>query len=317
MAPSKRAAEPPVAPSDVGAVIVTFHPDLQHLRKLAQALGQQAAAVVVVDNTPGGASLAESLTGVHLIRCGMNVGLAEALNRGIDLLRAEGFRFFALFDQDSMPADDMLRSLADAWVEASRAGLRVGAAGPAFSDERGGQPPSFLSLRLTGVREAPPIPGQLWVETAVLITSGSLVSDAALAQAGLMDSSLFIDSVDIEWGFRARAHGWTLIGAPGAVLHHQLGDDHVQAPACVRVLTRRTHLIRHSPVRLYYIMRNRVLLLKMPHVPLLWKLHELARIPVKITASWSVAADRGEAFRAMRQGVRDGLRGVRGAKPAA
>lgn len=297
-------------------VVVAYHPDLGLLRRLLAALQPQVAHVVVVDNTPRpvGETLGGLPAGVELISHGCNMGLAAALNRGCERAWQRGADFALLFDQDSLPADDMVARLASAWVLAEAAGLRVAAAGPRFVDDRGAPVLPFArigGLRLHAVR---PAPGCEYVLTELLITSGCLLAKEAMLHAGPMDESFFIDNVDIEWGFRAQARGWALIGVPGALLQHRIGDSHEPAPAWAR-LAGKHRVIRHAPVRLYYITRNRIRLYWMRHVPLAWKTQDLLRLPGKLLLSIWMAGDRRGTAQALAQGVIDGLAGRGGVKP--
>lgn len=313
--PSLEAVKPD--PSRIVGVVVTYHPDLGLLRRLLAAARPQVDHVVVVDNTPraAGESLAGIPADVELICLGVNTGLAAALNRGCEWAWARGADFSLLFDQDSLPAADLVARLASAWAVAEAAGLRVAAAGSRFVDDRGAPVLPFArvgGLRLQAVR---PQPGCEYVRTELLITSGCLVAKEAMLHAGAMDESLFIDNVDIEWGFRVQARGWSLIGAPGAVLQHRIGDAHEPAPAWAR-LAGKHQVIRHAPARLYYITRNRIRLYWMPHVPLAWKTQDLLRLPGKLLLSMWMAGDRRGTARALARGVIDGLAGRGGVKPA-
>ena len=163
----------------------------------------------------------------------------------------------------------------------------------------------FLRLGLFRNQEVVPRPSDEFVRTDTLITSGCLIALAALNDTGPMDESLFIDNVDLEWGFRARARGWALIGAPRAELSHRIGDEHVAAPLWARALGKE-RAIRHGPQRLYYITRNRIRLYWLPHVPLAWKAQDLLRLPAKIVLSLWLAQDRAAAAKALARGVVDG-----------
>lgn len=293
---------------DAVAVVVAYHPDLGLLQRLLAAALPQVAHVVVVDNTPRAAG--ESLTGlppgVELISLGRNAGLAAALNRGCEWAWAQGADFALLFDQDSLPAPDLVERLASAWQAATAAGLRVAAAGPRFVDERGARVPPFARVGALRLRPVTQLDGLEYVRTELLITSGCLIAREALLDAGAMDESFFIDNVDIEWGFRAQARGWSLIGAPGALLQHRIGDAHVPAPAWARLLGAQI-VIQHAPVRLYYIMRNRIRLYRMPHVPLRWKSQDVLRLPAKVMLSLWQAGDRRSVAAALARGIVDGL----------
>lgn len=70
----------------------------------------------------------------------------------------------------------------------------------------------------------------------------------ALQDIGLMDSKLFIDWVDLEWCWRARAKGYQIIGNADVEIQHQLGDR------SKNLGFREVNL--RSPMRHYYITRN-------------------------------------------------------------
>jgi len=304
------------SPDQVAAVVVAYHPDLVLLERLFAAVRPQVGTIVVVDNTPaasGEASL-QAPAGVHVLSLGANAGLAAGINRGCEFARAQGARFVLLFDQDSEPAAGMTQRLCEAWAAASAQGRGLAAVGPRFQDDRGAHTAPFLRVGFPRNRVLDTGGSQVFVDVDMLITSGSLVSIEALDDVGGMDDSLFIDNVDIEWCFRAKARGWDLAGAPLARLAHRLGDEHVPAPAWARALGK-ANAIHHSPVRLYYITRNRIRLYWMPHVPLAWKAQDMLRLPAKIALSLWIAPDRREAAKALARGVADGIANRGGARP--
>lgn len=295
-------------PSLIAGVVVTYHPDLDALHRLLAAARPQVGHLVVLDNTPrsAGDSLPGIGPGAELITLGANIGLAGALNRGCEWAWQRGADFALLFDQDSLPAADLVERLACAWEGAEAAGLRVAAAGPRFEDDRGAQVLPFARVGALRLRPVTPSADLEYVRSEVLITSGCLIAREAMLDAGAMDESLFIDNVDLEWGFRAQARGWSLVGAPGAVLQHRIGDAHVPAPAWARLLGARM-VIQHAPVRLYYIMRNRIRLYRMAHVPLRWKSQDVLRLPAKVLLSLWQADDRRSVAVALARGIVDGI----------
>ena len=89
------------------------------------------------------------------------------------------------------------------------------------------------------------------VNVDFLLSSGSLLPLSALANIGLMDESLFIDHVDTEWCFRAKAHGFQLFGVCDAVMTHALGERRKE----IWFLRQRV-VPFHKPFRYYYMFRN-------------------------------------------------------------
>ena len=97
------------------AVVVTFHPSAQDLQNIA-AIRAQVNLLIVVDN----GSSAEDLTqmrlssqapGSVLIENGENLGVAAALNLGVQEALKQGYQWIALFDQDSAVTDGFITSM--------------------------------------------------------------------------------------------------------------------------------------------------------------------------------------------------------------
>lgn len=293
------------------AIVVIYFPEPDLLRQVINASLTQVDELVVVNNTPAIAALNEVLipesARITVLNQTRNIGLAAGLNVGIEYARQKNVTHYLLLDQDSLPAADMVFQLTLAWVEAANDALKVAAVGPAFTDDRGGAPPPFIKIGFPSNHVIQPTLGKNYVKTHVLITSGCLVSEAALDYAGLMNEWLFIDNVDIEWGFRVQSLGLNLIGAPHAKLAHRIGDEHLQAPRWARWLFRRQIAVRHNDFRLYYIFRNRVALYKLKTVPSLWKLQDLFRLPFKIALCVSISDKPLTTLRQLFVGMRDGV----------
>lgn len=302
------------ATTAVCAVIVSYHPDAAALQHLIEIVAPQTAAVVLVDNASDGnwhdgIGRALSAAGGALLRQGENIGLAAAQNLGIDWARGHGYGYVLLLDQDSEPTEGMVASLVGALHRLSATG-RVAAVGPRFHDLREHRDAPFVRLGF-------PLNQKLWcaeeaqaVACDFLISSGMLIPLEVLDQVGPMDAGLFIDNVDLEWGFRARAQGFALYGVCAAMLHHRLGDARRRLPWGLG------QVVVHGPSRLYYMMRNRLLLYRTPHVPRVWKAQDMLRVPAKLFLFGLLIRPRRHNLRCMLRGLWDGLRGRRGASPS-
>lgn len=298
----------------VCAVIVSYHPEPAALSRLVDGMAAQVGAVVLVDNTGDSAwhpALGETLAvrGGALLAQSRNIGLAAAQNLGIGWARSNGFRYVLLLDQDSAPGDGMVASLLQALQGVSAAG-KVAAVGPRFHDLREDRAAPFVRIGF-------PLNRKLWcaadsqlVACDFLISSGALIPLSVLDQVGVMDAGLFIDNVDLEWGFRAQALGFALYGVCAATMHHQLGDARRALPFGG------AQIVVHGPLRLYYMMRNRVLLYRMPHVPGTWKAQDMPRILAKLFLFGVLIGPRLRNLRYMMWGLWDGLHGRQGECPA-
>jgi rhamnosyltransferase len=238
---------------------------------------------------------------LRIVTLPQNEGIARALNVGIDAAGAAGAQSVLLMDHDSVPAPDMVARMAAALERSNDAGRRVAALGPRVKDLRDSREYPFVRLgwlRNRHVRCADGS-GEI-VECDFLISSGKLVPLAAYAQVGPFEEALFIDSVDREWCFRARASGFALLGVCAAQLDHRLGDRR-------RGVVDGFELVVHSPLRLYYMTRNRLLLYQRAYVPLRWKLKDFLRVLAKFAATMLFVPPRAQYARMHFWAVRDAL----------
>jgi rhamnosyltransferase len=298
-----------VTNSNVCALIVTYQPDHAVLQRLVKSIDPQVGAVVVVDNTDDdrAAPVLEALPGVGaILRQPENIGLAAAQNIGIEWARTHRFDYVLLLDQDSMPHDGMVEALLTAFAHLSST-AKVAAVGPQFRDLRESQGAPFVRLGFPFNRKIHGKDDQDIVKCDFLISSGMLVPLPVIDRVGTMNEALFIDNVDLEWGFRAQAMGYGLYGICAATMYHQLGDSRHALPFDVG------RIVVHGPVRLYYMMRNRVSLYRMPHTPRVWVAQDMLRVGIKFFLFSVIVGPRLRNIRYMVRGLWDGMRGRLGA----
>ncbi|HJP99548.1 MAG TPA: glycosyltransferase family 2 protein [Rhodanobacteraceae bacterium] len=304
--------EEPVPEAGVCAVVVTHHPDLALLAALLDALAAQAGCVVVVDNASPGAALRDACAarpGVAFLALPENRGLAAALNEGIAHARSlPQVSHVLLMDQDSVPEAGMvgaLKRVLDRLAETRR----VAAVGPRFRDPREGSDAPFVRIRFPVNRQLLCDAGRAEVACDFLITSGSLIPLAVLDEVGGMEDGLFIDNVDLEWCFRAMDRGYALFGVCAARMLHHHGAERQRIPGLPR------GIIVHSPRRLFYMMRNRVLLYRRAYTPKRWVAQDLPRVVVKLLLFSLLVPPRRANLGCMLRGLYAGIRGRSGALP--
>lgn len=291
------------------AIIVTYNPP-PGLADRIRAVLEQVAAVVIVDN---GSAQPLDLDGlhafdqerIHLRLLQKNIGLASALNHGIEQAARMGASWTLLLDHDSCPQPGMVQYM-QAAIDAQRerqVAIAVPRIAYAHPEIRCRWPASARGQRLWfhfvyAARMQAPQPVDL------AIGSGMLLNIDAWKQLGRFDDALFIDLVDTEFCLRARASDFDVIAVPDAVLTHALGN------VCMRSLFGRpvfpTH---HSAFRHYHLSRNRIVLarrfgLRFPN----WLFYETMgalKLTLKVVLYES---QRGEKLASMGRGTLDGLR---------
>jgi rhamnosyltransferase len=290
----------------VCAVVVSHDPDWRLLGELLDSLGSQVERTVVVDNATAGTQLdrlCQDHPNVDLLSLPENRGLAEALNAGIARARAmPRISRVLLMDQDSVPAADMVATL-DAALGRLSTTARVAAVGPCHRDPREREDAHFVQIRFPFNRKLRCGSGEGAIGCDFLITSGSLIPLSALAQVGDMDPGLFIDNVDLEWCFRAASLGYALFGVCAAHMRHHHGAERRRVPGLPR------GIIVHPPQRLYYMMRNRVLLYRRGYTPRRWIGQDLPRLLVKLLVFSLWVPPRLANLRQMLAGLRAGMAG--------
>jgi rhamnosyltransferase len=231
----------------VCAVVITFFPDAGFSERL-EKIAAQVFRVIVVDNGTMGKSgdnLERALRvsgSVTYIRNSENLGVAAALNQGIRKALKEGdCPWIVTFDQDSLPAADMVEKMLTVWRSHPHP-ERLMVAGPrtAFVDSTS--------------RTDPP-EDRSWREATHVITSGSLISRRAFHLAGYYNEGLFIDYVDIEYCLRLRSLGYQVIEVHSTELLHHMGRLEERL-----FLGEKVHPTHHPPIRRYYQFRNALLL---------------------------------------------------------
>ena len=303
----------PLVFDQVHAIVVTYHPNRHTLVALLDATERQVDRVLVVDN-----GSAESQTwlreigdarGHELLLLDQNVGVAAAHNLGIAKARALGADAVLLLDQDSLPAQDMVRALRQALADLHRSGKVVAAVGPCHVDQRSLVASPFVQFGFlfNTYLYCGPKQGRSFVQCDHLITSGTLIPAASLDAIGGFDEGLFIDNVDTEWCFRAKARGYELFGVCSARMQHALGE------ALSKTWVPFAHdVVVHRPARLYYIVRNHVLLYRRRYTPNAWIVQDVPRLMFKVVMFATSFSPRLSNLMMMMKGFRDGMRGKTG-----
>jgi rhamnosyltransferase len=287
----------------VCAVVVTYRPEPAALARLLRSVAPQVTKVVVVDNgSPD--DIAALARGHDFIGLADNLGLAAGLNRGIVRAREAGASHVILFDQDSDPAPDMVAALLAGERRLRALGRPVAAVGPRFVDVKTGRRDAVIvpARCYWSRRDAPQF--EAFIEAGYLISSGQLISVAALDAVGPMRADLFIDYIDIEWCLRARARGLRVYTVDGATMAHDLGDTAVRLGQATKML--------HTPLRHYYIVRNALLLLRTPSIPRAWKAGDALKTLRRIVAFPLLSRKPLQECRWLIRAVGDGLRGKAG-----
>ncbi len=226
----------------MGVVIVCFNPDLAVVENI-RTLEKAGCQIVVVDNCSGPDSdpvieRISSRAGLVIARQTTNLGLAEALNIGIEALCPD-VEFIAFFDQDSICSEGYLDRMIGEFQRLESEGVPLGCLGPSFVDRWSG-------IRIN--RNA----NSLSVEKTTLFTSGLLLRAETFRSVGPFRTEFFVDHVDSDFTLRCRKAGYKNFQFNDETIRHELGNMTVH-----RVFGRTITTTNHSVSRRLSISRNR------------------------------------------------------------
>ena len=283
------------------AGVVLYKPDPALLAR--QAEGLRGRTLFAFANGPFEAQALAALapTDLRLIRSEENVGLGRGLNAVTEAALHDGFSHIMLLDQDSEPPPDLLDRLTARSVALEQEEKIAVLAPLLVPPAEGFYKPIRYERRGPARRD-----GLTALDFAP--TSGSLLNLEAYAAVGPFRDDFFIAGIDVEWGFRAWARGWASYLATDLAMPHRWGeavsDEELGKP----------QILRHTPIRNYYYVRNVIATARLAHVPLRWRIRSCAGLAAQI----GLLALKGSpgALTPVRIGLSDGMRGRFGPAPS-
>jgi len=284
-------------PENISCVIVLFNPDVGVV-DVAKGLAQFGYPVVLVVNaaSPSILTALEAIQGTTVIINSQNIGLASALNMGLQ----QGFgqnqsKFVALFDQDSQPESFLPMQLALEFLE--HQSESVACIGPQLVYKKQAEATYTDNNRLLDPRVPKSIP-----------TSGTVISKEAWLSVGPMLDALFIDGIDHEWCFRAYSKSYRVLVSEHVQMLHNMGDLGLNYFGSYKPVHR-------SPIRHYYIVRNTLYLMKLSFLPLQWRAVECIKTLRRMVFYTAVSTNRTKTLKLIARAISDGLLGRLGACP--
>ena len=236
---------------DVAAGVVTYNPDLDKLRFLLENLRNQVGRIYVVDNASDNieevqqicreTDISDKGDGIRIIRNSENEGVAAALNQIMEKASDEDMKWVLLMDDDSRPEKNLVEKLYKGTHFKN-----VGIVCPKIKDINSGE-----ILRNKGEKKRHMEKGYQTLDSC--ITAGSLVNLDAWFDADGYDEYLFMDFVDFDFCIRLRREGYRILQNNRIVMEHELGRTEIR-----RLLFKKVEVMNHSPMRKYYITRNRI-----------------------------------------------------------
>lgn len=227
---------------NIAGVVILYHPDIQLLSENIKTYVQGLKQLYVYDNSETKTlGIEEALSKLHPFiqyhYFNANEGIAKRLNRAVEDAAKNNYDYLLTMDQDSsFKVGDFEKYISQiqsaAYTNVAQFGVNC-------------QP------NLTISKEQPE-------EALTLITSGSILNVSLFKKVGVFNEDLFIDFVDAEFSYRVIQNGYINLMFSNIILNHALGKL-VEGRSLANL--KKTLRITHSPIRVYYIIRNGLYLL--------------------------------------------------------
>ena len=223
-------------------VVILYHPDAVALIENIKTYINPLDTLLVYDNSE---TLSKELeiavsaisSKVIFTHFGQNQGIAKRLNQAIEYAVQKDEKFLLMMDQDSSFKDYDFNKYVD-YISENKL--------PKVAQFGVNCQPDFTPMSTNP-------------EKAIsLITSGSVLAINCIQQTGMFDENLFIDFVDTEFSHRITNRGYVNLQFTNIVLNHSIGTR-VEGRSFVTF--KKSLRIIHSPIRVYYIIRNGLYLL--------------------------------------------------------
>ena len=269
-------------------VIPTLTADSQLLECLESLKRQtrQDLEVIVVDNSGQGLVRRQGVpSGVRVIENARNAGFGAAVNQG---MRASAAPYLATLNDDAVAGAGWLDALVRALESRPDAGMcasQVRLFGEPRLDSAGMLIARDGSSRQRGhARPTEDFP----VAEETLLPSGSaaLYRRTMLEELGGFDDDFFLYCEDTDLGLRARWAGWKCLYVPLAVVEHHYSHSAGRA----------------SPVKAYYVERNRLFVLAKNFPGRLLLAAPLVSLARYFWHAWYILKGQGSAARFRAEG---------------
>ncbi|MFT6285986.1 MAG: rhamnosyltransferase [Halieaceae bacterium] len=286
--------------------IIAFNPNINRLRELQRLLQEDGISFCIIDNgSDNAAEIQQELaseTDIEIIYNRNNMGVATAVNQLVQRARNLSAAYIMPLDQDALFAHGYAGKMLEKFKQLLASQPRLAALGAKVFDVGRNSYEPFVCFDLPWQKSKLEDLQFPFSSADFLITSGTVMSVKCIEQVGAMREDLFIDSVDLDWSFRARAQGWSLAGCETSVIYQEIGAGVVRVPALgINVRT-------HQPLRYYYMTRNRVFLYRQPYAKWGWLLRDFPKTLLKLVFLAAVSPARGQILKEHARGMLDSFK---------
>lgn len=278
------------------AIVTIYLPEtdiLHHINKIKR----QVHHIVVINNRCN-QEILNALTRMlsdsisHSITTNsFNMGLAHALNQGVEIASQSNMEWTLLLDQDTAVDDNII-------VELSKAISTMSIIPPILGT-------NYRNIHDDSTTFPCKQSKNIYKNKATVITSGSLLNLALAQHIGSFRSEYFIDSIDHEYCMRARSLGYEIYITCKPLMTHSIGlqeNSFINRLQCLL-----SH--PHSPERKYYVARNTIATAKnYIHKFPFWSMRQFLRILTDLLSTIFFEDKKKQRILFTMSGLMDGLK---------
>ncbi len=194
----------------VGAVIVTYNPEINRLKKVIDSIANQIDNIIIVDNNSKNIDkIKEILVGyknIEIIENDNNYGIGKALNIGVEKLK-DKVDWILTLDQDSI----ILKNIREIFLNFNETIHKI-----KFDAKKIG----IISLNyINNNRDK----NKYFYTDKDPIISGSIVNSIIFRSGIKYREEFFLDCIDSDFDFLVRNEGYLILTTTEKSLDHELG----------------------------------------------------------------------------------------------
>lgn len=243
---------------DLVSCIVTYKPNIEHLKLLVDKLNKLDIYTIIFDNTPVNGLDNQIVNADRIISLGKNMGIGYAYNTCVKIALELPSKYIIFFDQDT----DLLETFNPFIVLDQLEKLPL-------KDKVG-----IISLNRQNSTIISEIPNSNFYLAKYVIGNGMIVK-TEIAKEIKFREDLFLDAIDIEYCTRVRRNGYLILAYKDIMLKHRSGEGNAEFSRILsRVIVVTLAKVLHKPnlrhfrysyysnySRYYLIIRNTIYLL--------------------------------------------------------
>lgn len=229
----------------VCAIIVTYNFD-ESFKTCLNSIETQVDEVIVVDNNSNEKCIEilkniSRKSNINVIFNEVNLGIAKAINKGIEVAIHKEYEWIITLDDDSEPSKVMIKKMLE--VYKNNTNPNIGIISPNIYDLNSQELISDNQLE--------------WNYIDKCIQSGSMIRSKIIEKLGMFNEELFIYYVDDDFCERVNKEGYKILRANNAILNHRDGFLEKR-----KFLFKEFNYNKRSNLSIYYRSRNSIYMAK-------------------------------------------------------